>query len=150
MPISGYLRELREVVGHRLLLLPAVSAVIRDEQNRILLMRSVESGKWSLPAGAVEPGESPEDAVIREVSEETGLRVVSARLSAAVGGVEFRTTYPNGDQVEYVVSVFDCEVAPGSLYAVDGEASEFRWVSPPEVEVLLHLPYPATLFGPVP
>ena len=146
MPISEYLASLREAVGHRLLLLPAVAAILRDENGRVLLMRSAESGAWSLPAGAVEPGESPEEAVAREVAEETSLVVRAARLVAAVGGAEYRVQYPNGDRVEYVVSVYECETAPGLLHAADGEAAGFHWADPGTVPSLLDLPYPPALF----
>ena len=88
--------------------------------------------------------------MIREVAEETGLHVTASRLSAAVGGAEFRTEYPNGDQVESVVSVFDCAVELQPPESVDGEASEFQWVAPSSVVGLIDLPYPADLFGPVP
>lgn len=110
-------------------------------------MQNAESGRWSLPAGAVDPGETPKEAVVREVAEETGLRVRTARLAAAVGGSEFRFRYPSGDEVEYVIIVFDCEVEPGTLVAVDGEASAFQWATPEAVPELLDLPYPSDLFG---
>jgi 8-oxo-dGTP pyrophosphatase MutT (NUDIX family) len=56
--ISEYLREVRAVVGPRLLLLPGVAAVVRDADERVLFMRRADDGRWGLPAGAVDPGES--------------------------------------------------------------------------------------------
>ena len=147
MPISDYMRSLREAVGHRLLLVPSVAAIIRDDHGRVLLIQT-PSGRWSLPAGAIEPGESPEDAVAREVAEETGLTVQAAHLTAAVGGAPFRARYPNGDEVEYTVCVFTCAVDEATLVAVDGEASAFYWAEPDEVLDLLDLPYPPHLFDP--
>lgn len=150
VPISDYLRQLRQIVGSQLLLLPAVAAIVRDDAGRVLLMQSAATGRWSLPAGAVEPGETPHEAVVREVAEETGLHVEALRLTAALGGAAFRMEYPNGDRVEYVVTVFDCRVAPGALQAVDGEASAFEWVPPETVVGRIDLPYPASLFHPAP
>ena len=46
MPISDYLRSLREAVGHRLLLLPDVAALIRDDQGRLLLMQRADDGAF--------------------------------------------------------------------------------------------------------
>lgn len=58
-------------------MIPSVAAVILDAANRILLQeKSGES--WSLPAGMIEPGESPSKAVVREVEEETGLNEVAS------------------------------------------------------------------------
>jgi len=62
--MSPYYRALRERMGTELLLIPAVAAVIRDEHGRILIQRS-RHGVWSLPAGAIEPGESPAQAAVR-------------------------------------------------------------------------------------
>ncbi|MEM6336705.1 MAG: NUDIX domain-containing protein [Bacteroidota bacterium] len=146
MPISDYLRELRGLVGHRLLLLPSVAAVIHDEHGDVLLVKSAAEGRWSLPAGGIEPGETPEEAVCREVAEETGLAVRSTRLLGVVGGQDYRVTYQNGDRVEYTVAVFACTVDQAELTAVDGEVSAFDWVEPSTVSERLDLPYPGQFF----
>ncbi|MEM1093301.1 MAG: NUDIX domain-containing protein [Bacteroidota bacterium] len=146
MPVSAYMQRLRDAIGSELLMVPSVAAIIRDAEGRILLMQDANSRQWSLPAGAIELGESPEQAVGREVYEETNLRVTQATLVAALGGASFRTTYPNGDQVEYTVCVFACEVALDVLAARDGEAAAFQWAEPADVAGLLALPYPARLF----
>ena len=146
MPISDYMRDLRAAVGSRLILVPAVAAIIRDESGRVLLMQQRESGRWSLPAGAIDPGESPREAIVREVFEETGLAVSAARLLEVVGGADFRAEYANGDQVEFTICVFACETRGGELEAVDGEAMAFHWAEPDEVTDLLDHPFPARLF----
>src|SRR4029453_14459945 len=73
MPASPYVTAMRAHVGNDLLLLPGPSAVVRGEGGRILLMRRGDDGRWSLPAGMIEPGEQPSDAALREVFEETGI-----------------------------------------------------------------------------
>jgi 8-oxo-dGTP pyrophosphatase MutT (NUDIX family) len=145
MPISPYLRDLRAVVGPRLLLLPGVSAIIRDASERVLFIRRADDGRWGLPAGAVDPGESPVDAIVREVREETGLVVRPARVAGVFGGGGYRHRYPNGDQVEWVVAVFDCDVVGGVLAPQDGEALELRYFGPEDAPAL-QLPYPRVLF----
>ena len=145
MPISEYLRDLRRAVGPRLLLLPGVAALVRDGEGRILLMRRADDGRWGLPAGAVDPGESPAEAVVREVREETGLVVRAARVAGVFGGARFRYRYGNGDEAEYTVVVFDCEVTGGDLAPRDGEALELCYFAPADVPAL-PLPYPRALF----
>jgi 8-oxo-dGTP pyrophosphatase MutT (NUDIX family) len=138
MGMSDYYRKLREKVGHELLMMPSVAAVVHDERGRILMMRHRADGKWSLPAGAIEPGERPAVAVVREVAEECGLVVSPARVLGVFGGPEYRVVYPNGDQVEYTVVVLACDVVSGTLHALDGEALEFGWfdpANPPEMGV---------------
>ena len=53
---------------------PGVAAVI-FAGDRVLLQRRDDTGRWGLPGGAVEPGESVRQALVREVREETGLEV---------------------------------------------------------------------------
>lgn len=145
MPIAPHVRALRSVVGSRLLLLPGVAAVVRDAVGGILVHRRDDDGRWSLPAGAIEPGESPAQAVSREVREETGLEVVPERVLGVFGGAGFRHTYPNGDEAEYTVVVFGCRVVGGALQPRDGEAVELRCF-PPDAMPPLRLAYPPELF----
>jgi 8-oxo-dGTP pyrophosphatase MutT (NUDIX family) len=147
MPISTYLRELRAVVGPRLLLLPGVAAVVRDASERVLFMHRADDGRWGLPAGAIDPGESPVQAIVREVCEETGLVVRPTRVAGVFGGAGFRHRYPNGDEVEWTVTVFECETVGGVLAAQDGEALALRYFTAEEAPTL-QLPYPRTLFDP--
>jgi len=128
MGISPYLRELRGLIGTRLLLVPAVAALVRDGEGRILLQRRSDNGRWNLPAGAVDPGESPADAVVREVREETGLAVRPTRVAGVFGGRDgFRHRYPNGDEVEFTAIVVECEVVGGTLGGDDDETAELGW-----------------------
>ena len=64
MAISAYLKNLREKVGHEILQIPSVAAIVRDENDRILFVKSAESEMWSLLAGAIDLGESPSEAII--------------------------------------------------------------------------------------
>jgi 8-oxo-dGTP pyrophosphatase MutT (NUDIX family) len=75
MPISSHCQQLRNKIGHELLQIPGVAAVIHDEAGRILLQQNTGDRVWSLPAGSIEPGEAPAQAVVREVWEETSLKV---------------------------------------------------------------------------
>jgi ADP-ribose pyrophosphatase YjhB (NUDIX family) len=89
-------------------------------------------GLWSLPGGRVEPGESDEQAVVREVWEETGLDVTVGRL---LGIVEISTQ--NGDI--QVVRDYECVVAdPTRIELRPGDdAADARWVA---LEDLRRLP----------
>jgi 8-oxo-dGTP pyrophosphatase MutT (NUDIX family) len=104
--MSPYLTALRAKIGNDLLLLPAVAVVVRDRGGRLLLVQDRDTGEWSLPAGAIEPSETPLDTAHRELLEETGVECETLDLVAAVGGSDFRNTYPNGDVVEYSIFVF--------------------------------------------
>ncbi len=148
MPISEYLRGLREKIGHDPVLNPGVAALVYDESGRVLLQRRSDDGSWSLPAGAVDPGESPAQAVIREVWEETGLRVVPVGLAGVFSGEGFLHVYPNGDQVDVFSVVFLCHAVGGALGGRDDETLELRYVAPSELpDSRLLQRYPKTLFS---
>ncbi|MGX5629360.1 NUDIX hydrolase [Bacillus thuringiensis] len=144
MSMSLYYKKIREQLGHELILIPSVAAVIKNGQGDILFQ--YPGGEyWSLPAGAIEPGETPEEAVVREVWEETGLKVQVKKQKGVFGGEEFRYTYANGDKVEYIVVVFECEVTSGKLKSIDGESLKPQYFSFSEKPTLA-LPYPDNIF----
>ncbi|WP_260981454.1 NUDIX domain-containing protein [Microbacterium paraoxydans] len=125
MPMSPYVEAIRARIGHDFLLLPGVTAVIRDGE-RFLLARHAHSGVWSLLGGGIEPGEEPTDAVAREVLEETGARLRITGLIGAYGGDPMAVTYPNGDQVGYVTVAYECELLSDPAPDMD-EIVELGW-----------------------
>lgn len=139
--MTSYLMELRGLIGNRLLLLPSVAAVIHDRSGHLLLQEKASGEGWSLPAGAIEPGETPQEAVVREVREETGFVVSPAIIVGVFGGQEFRYTYPNGHQVEYVVTLFKCQVLQGGGARTDTETKSLRYFAKDDMPPLA-LPYP--------
>jgi len=116
MGATGYLGRLRKCVGHDVLLSPAAAACIRDEEERILLLRRSDGDDlWGFPGGAIEPGERADEAVAREVEEEIGLRVEPVALIGVYSGPAYIFAYPNGDQVQPVTIFFECRVLEGEL-----------------------------------
>ena len=144
--MSPYYTKLREKIGTGLLLIPGVAAVIHNQDGHLLLQEKL-GGVWSLPAGAIEPGETPEDALRREVREETGLVVGSADLVGVFGGSDYRYVYANGDAVEYTVVLFRCSAEPGPEGILDSETVSLQYFTS-ETMPKLALPYPmSALFG---
>ena len=95
---------------------PCVGAVVHDGAGRLLLIQrghDPHRGLWSLPGGRIEPGESPEQALVREVHEETGLDVVPGW---PVGHV----TIP-GDDVVFDVLDFVCALTAPDRSPVAGD-----------------------------
>lgn len=140
MSASHYVKELRSKIGNQVLMISGVAAVILNESNQLLLQKKSD-GSWSLPAGMIEPGESPSQAVIREVREETGLAVEVERVLGVFGGEGFGFAYPNGDQVEYTVIMFKCQQTGQFAEDLDEETIELAWFSRSDMPTLA-LPYP--------
>ncbi|GAA1241352.1 8-oxo-dGTP pyrophosphatase MutT (NUDIX family) [Microbacterium phyllosphaerae] len=136
MPISPYLSDLRTRVGHDLLLLPAVTAVIR-RGDRFLMCRQAHSPEWGLLGGGIEPLEKPEEAVLREVREEIGVPATVHGIVGAYGGEDLHVRYPNGDRVSYTTIAFSCTIPEAmDLAYVDGELVETGWFTVDEIERL--------------
>ncbi len=133
MSKSNYIKELRKKIGHELLLIPGVAAIIRDEGGRVLLQRT-KAGYWNLPAGAIDPGEKAAQGIVREVFEETGLIARPVSIIAVTGGPpEARTEYANGDVVESTTIVFACEVVGGELKPQDDETLRLEYFAVDEM-----------------
>ena len=140
MGSSNYIKALRSKIGSSILMIPSVAAVILDSSNRILLQE--KSGEaWSLPAGMIEPGESPNEAVVREVKEETGLFVTPNKVLGVFGGEGFRYVYPNGDQVEYTIILMNCSINADTGQITDPETKSLQYYEKKSMPKLA-LPYP--------
>ena len=124
--------------------------VLRDAAGRVLLTRSSElsdvAGTWYLPGGGVEHGEDPDTTVVREVAEETGLRVAVDRLRDAVSDVleiPARGQLLHTDRLLYEVRLLG-----GTLRAEPAGTTDLaRWVAPAEAAGLRLMPFVADVLG---
>jgi len=121
----------------------SAAAIVFDAQRRILLHRRTDNGKWSLPGGMLEVGETAEQGVAREVREETGYEVRVVRLIGVYSDPKITTvTYADGNTISYVSLLFECEVTGGAPQLND-ESSAIDWFSPadlPQPFVENHVP----------
>lgn len=97
------------------------------EGERILLISTQDGRRWQLPKGHIEPGESPEQAAVREVREETG---VTGRVLAALPGVEYWFIERGQRRVHKQVEYFLLAYISGDAADFDpGEVSGAQWFS---------------------
>jgi 8-oxo-dGTP diphosphatase len=110
--------------------LAASAAIFRD---RLLLVvrraREPGAGRWSLPGGRVEWGETLQQAVTREVTEETGIAITLLQLAGT------REVLPNIGRGHFVVLSYAATWQSGEVVLND-EHDAFRWVTPDELGVL--------------
>ncbi|MGW2769649.1 NUDIX hydrolase [Streptomyces sp. NPDC001275] len=118
---------------------PGIAAAIVVSEGRVLMVRRrVSEGQlsWQFPAGEIEPGESREDAAVRETHEETGVEVVAMKLLGE------RVHPKTGRLMSYTA----CEVVGGTAYVADAEElAELAWVAHDDIPQ--YVPY--GLFEPV-
>ena len=106
---------------NRIIRVGAYAAI--QQQGHLLLCRLTRSGLWTLPGGGIEFGETPEQAMVREVKEETGLIATPNELIGVNSFVATRI-----DEVHFVQIIYTAEVAEGNLQAeVDGTTDECAW-----------------------
>jgi ADP-ribose pyrophosphatase YjhB (NUDIX family) len=93
-----------------------VSAIIFDDtREKVLLTRRADNGRWCLPGGMMEAGESIAEACEREALEETGLRVRVTRLVGVYSDPDQLVIYPDGQKAHFVSLSFEAEVIDGEL-----------------------------------
>jgi 8-oxo-dGTP pyrophosphatase MutT (NUDIX family) len=115
MSLSPYILDIRNKIGNQLLLLPSVTILVFDEERKVLLVKHSNEKLWVAPGGMIEPDESPETAALREMREETGTEIEIIRILGSFGGPDFRITYENGDEVVYVMTVYEAKIRSGHL-----------------------------------
>ena len=112
---ESYHGLLRQHLGNRRIILPAVRAVIPDGDGRILFVKRSDNGLWVMPAGSQELDESILDALRREVQEESGLEVEEVELIAIYSEPRFHFTNSYGGEHQMLAFVFLVTKWHGSL-----------------------------------
>ncbi|QWG34350.1 NUDIX domain-containing protein [Bacillus mycoides] len=123
----GYIEDMRQRVGNHPLILIGSHAIILNANNELLLQLRTDFNRWGIIGGALEYNETLEDAVKREVFEETGLTVKNVELFRTYSGPDFYQIYPNGDQVHGVLVVYICREFQGELVCDQTESKELRF-----------------------
>jgi ADP-ribose pyrophosphatase YjhB (NUDIX family) len=109
-----------------------VGALVHDDDGRLLVVRRARepgAGRWSVPGGRVETGESDQEAVRREAREETGVHVT---VGLRVGTVQ----RPGPDGVVYDIRDYACSLTVTTPPVAGDDAAEARWASRAELAEL--------------
>jgi 8-oxo-dGTP pyrophosphatase MutT (NUDIX family) len=101
--------------------------LIHDAAGRVLLHRRHDDGSWDLIGGSMEPGESFEQTVRREVREEIGVELGELDVLEVYSGPDFFHRYPNGDEVYHVGVAFRAREMRGRLRPAAQEVDELRF-----------------------
>lgn len=133
--MSGYILELRALVGHRTLIQCAASVIVIDAEGRLLLGRRTDNHKWGYAGGSVEVDERVEDCARRELFEETGIVAENLEFFTINSGPEAHYVYPNGDEVSNIEIVYLCRSYHGALTPQRDEVEELRFFDVGEIDL---------------
>lgn len=108
-------------------LIVGLGGCIFNEKREVLLQRRGDNNKWGFPGGAIELGETPQMAAIREVKEETGLDVEVNNLIGLY--TDCNLEYPNGDKAQSICIAFELNVIGGQMFCDKEETLELKYFS---------------------
>ena len=111
------------------------ATIFNETREKVLLTQRMDNGRWCLPGGHMESGESAAEACEREVWEETGLKVRATRLLGVYSNPDQLVIYKDGNKAFFVVLNFEAQVLEGELGLSD-ETTAFGWFSLKEMETM--------------
>jgi 8-oxo-dGTP pyrophosphatase MutT (NUDIX family) len=100
----SYIHDLRQLIGKYPLIMVGASLLMLNQRDQLLMLKKNDNGRWGVPGGAMELGESLEETARRETKEEIGVDVKDIELFGIYSGQELYYCHPNGEEV-YNVSV---------------------------------------------
>lgn len=131
---DSYLGKLRQIVGRRLILIPGARIVVHDREGRVLLELRKDFRRWGLPGGHQEVGDSSAETAIREVLEETGLKIARPEVFGIASDPRHETIrFPNGDRTQSVSILFHARRPRGQARFDANETLELGWFGPREL-----------------
>lgn len=133
--MTGYIAELRKLVGHRTIMQCAGSIICVDGRGRLLLGKRTDNHLWGYSGGSVEIDERVEDCAGRELKEETGLTAEKIEFFCINSGPETHYVYPNGDEVSNVEIIYICRKWHGELRPQEDEIEELRWFDLTDIDI---------------
>jgi len=124
-------------------ILPAVAAVIFNDKGQVLLQKRRDAGRWCILSGHVEYGEQVEEAMLREIKEETGADASIVRFIGIYSAPGTQTYHYSGRSVQYITSYFEAalhtdppahfsneETMQLAFFSVDNLPADFAQINP--------------------
>ena len=133
--MTGYISEMRRLVGHKTIIQCGASIICVDDRGRILLGKRTDNHLWGYSGGSVEIDEPVEDCARRELREEMGLIADEIAFFCVNSGPETHYVYPNGDEVSNIEIVYLCRKYHGTLRNQESEMEELRFFLPEEISI---------------
>ncbi len=124
--MADYIKDIRQKIGHAPIFCPGSGAIIYQNE-KVLLQKRADNGKWSIHGGAVELGETYLQGLERELKEEINVKPINPQLMGIYTGKNFYFEYPNGDKIYDSLCVFLVEKYEGNLQMDNDEVADLQW-----------------------
>ncbi len=125
----SYISKIREKVGHDPIISVGATVLVFNNKNELLLNLRSDTNTWGIPGGGKEINETLEECAIRELKEETNLDVNDLELVTVLSGKEYYFKYPNEDEVDCVITLYQVKGYNGTLNINDGESKVLKFFS---------------------
>jgi 8-oxo-dGTP pyrophosphatase MutT (NUDIX family) len=143
--MENYISYIRKFMGKNPVIFSGAGLFVFNNKKELLMIHRTDNNTWAIPGGYLELGERMEDAAVRELYEETGLRAESLKLLNIYSGKELYQMYPNGDEVYIVVAIYTVTEYSGTLKHDNIESDDVKFfplnalpdkLNPPDIFVL--------------
>jgi 8-oxo-dGTP pyrophosphatase MutT (NUDIX family) len=116
-------------------LVPGASAIVVNDEGKILVLRRTDNARWALPGGAMDIGESIAQTAIREVREETGLEVEPLYIVGVYSDPQHVFAYDDGEVRQQFSVCIACRITGGRVRTSE-ESFEVAFLAPDEIDNL--------------
>ena len=135
-----YIGKLRKHIGHDLIIGVGCGILIENDKGQLLLQKRSDNGQWCIPGGALDAGETYEQAAKREIYEEVGIKAENLRLFGLYSGDDRLIKYPNDDVVYSLAVIFITDTYTGTISDEDSEVLEHRFFNREDIPEDLFVP----------
>lgn len=137
--MKNYIKKIRSKLGQEKFIHPGARIIIENKKREILIIERMDNGNIGIPAGAIEENETIEACIIREVKEETGLKLIDLEVIGISSNPDRESVeYPNGDKIQYFTVEFYSNHWEGTIKIEDkNEVKNAKFVS---IDNIKHLP----------
>ena len=125
----SYIMNMRSKVGHEPIINVGATILVFNENKELLLNLRSDTNDWGIPGGGKELNETLEECAIRELKEETNLDTSDLELVTVLSGNEYYYKYPNNDEVDCVIILYQVKKYSGKLNINDGESTKLKFFS---------------------
>mgnify|MGYP002713010922 CR=1 FL=1 len=131
--VQDQIASVRQFVGNERIIGVGATTAVQREDGRFLMIQRADNGAWVFPAGYSNLGENAAQTAVRETWEETGYHIEPTQVLAIYSSSHYHHTFPNGDQVKNVGTLFLSRLLGGTPRLQESEVRDLAWLTRTEL-----------------